>query len=77
MGKEPTKSNLGLTSVLGIDTSFVLALTSLGLEGTSAHTDMELLLLRAGRSQSKAPLCSVINYSNSNQLITQNELIKL
>lgn len=35
MGKEPTKSNLGLTSLLGIDTSFVQAFTSsLGLEGT-------------------------------------------
>lgn len=78
VGKEPMKSNLGLTSVLEIDTSFVPALTSsLGLEGRSAHTGMELLLLRVGRSQSKPPVCSIINYSNSNQLITQNQLIKL
>lgn len=36
VGKEPMKSNLGLTSVLGIDTYFVLALTTtLHLAGTT------------------------------------------
>lgn len=45
MGKEPMKSNLGLTSLLGIDTSFVPVLTSsLHLEGRTVP------VFRLGRS---------------------------
>lgn len=78
VGKEGTKSNLGLTSLLGIDTFCSSSCKqSWSLREKCAHTYIEVLLLRVGRSQSKASVCLIINDSNSNQLITQNQLIKL
>lgn len=63
LGKQPTKLSLGLASLREIDTSFLPARRSChGLEGTAAPIEMwSCFHSELGRSESRAPVCSIIN----------------